>query len=315
MADIQIADRKGSAGARMLRKGKTGGKLNDMRLFDKVLVAFMAVLCFVTLYPVWYTVVLSFNESSDTLMGGVYWWPRKFSVASYRTVFQDKAILQAFNVTIWRTLLGTVTSVFFTSMVAFAFSKRHIMGHRWYLLMGTVTMFFGGGLIPYFILLKNVGLYDTFWVYIVPSLFNFWNLIIFMSFFREMPPALEESAKIDGANEFRIFARIVLPLSGPVLATIALFNGVGHWNDYFSGVIFVNNPDLQPIQTFLYRIIASASASKTVVSLPVGISGAQVNSQSVKLATMVVTTAPIICVYPFLQKYFVKGVMIGSVKG
>lgn len=308
---------EGKASAERARPIFTGKRrrLNDLRLFDKALIAFMLVLCFLTLYPVWYTVILSLNESSDTLLGGIYWWPRKFSLASYRTVFQDKAIIQAFNVTIWRTLIGTVSSVFFTSMVAYAFSKRHIMGHRWYLLMGTITMFFGGGLIPYFILLKNIGLYNTFWVYIVPALFNFWNLIIFMSFFREMPTALEESAKMDGANDFRIFLQIILPLSGPVIATIALFNGVGHWNDYFSGVIFVNNPDLQPIQTFLYRIIASASASKTVVSMPVGISGAQVNSQSVKLATMVVTTAPIVCVYPFLQKYFVKGVMIGSVKG
>jgi putative aldouronate transport system permease protein len=152
-------------------------------------------------------------------------------------------------------------------------------------------------------------------MYIIPGLFSFWNLLIFMAFFRELPLALEESARIDGANDMYIFVRIILPLSMPVLATIALFNGVYHWNDYFTGVMFINNPDLQPIQTFLYRIIASASASKSIVGLPVGIGGQQVNSQSVKLATMVVTTAPIILVYPFLQKYFVKGIMIGSVKG
>lgn len=290
----------------------------DVRKFafgDVFLVALMLLICFITLYPVWYTVVLSFNESSDTMLGGIYWWPRKFSFESYKAVFMDHSILQAFNVTIWKTLIGTLTNVLFTAMVAYAFSKKFIMGRKVYLMLGTITMFFGGGLIPYFILIKNIGLYDKFLVYIIPAMFNFYNLLIFMSFFRELPAALEESARIDGANDFRIFAQIVIPLSMPVLATIALFTGVGQWNDYFTGVMYINNPDLQPIQTFLYRIIASASASKSVVSMPVGISGGQVNSQSVKLATMVVTTAPIICVYPFLQKYFVKGVMVGSVKG
>jgi putative aldouronate transport system permease protein len=282
---------------------------------DFIIIVVMLVICFVTLYPVWYTVILSFNDSMDALRGGIYWFPRKFSLRSYQTVFLDNAILKAFNVTIWRTLIGTVVSVFFTSMVAYAFSKKHIMGNRVYLILGTITMFFGGGIIPYFILLRSIGLYDTFLVYIVPAMFSFWNCIIFMSFFRELPAGLEESAKLDGANDFVIFIRIVLPLSMPVLATIALFNGVYHWNDYFSGVMYINNPDLQPIQTFLYRIIASVSVNRGTIDMPASITTQQVSSQSVKLATMVVTTAPIICIYPFLQRYFVKGVMIGSIKG
>jgi putative aldouronate transport system permease protein len=283
---------------------------------DGVIIFTMLLICFLILYPVWYTVVLSFNDSQDALYGGIYWWPRKFSLKSYETVFLDKTILQAFNVTIWRTIIGTICSVFFTSMVAYAFSKKHIMGNKVYLIIGTITMFFGGGLIPYFILLRSIGLYDKFLVYIIPALFNFYNLIIFMSFFREIPPGLEESAKIDGANDFLIFVRIVIPLSTAVLATIALFNGVYHWNDYFMGVMYINNPDLQPIQTFLYRIVAAASMTGALVGeIPTEITTSRVSSQSLKLATMVVTTAPIICIYPFLQKYFVKGVMIGSIKG
>jgi putative aldouronate transport system permease protein len=282
---------------------------------DRVIIAVMLIISFATLYPVWYTVILSFNDSTDALRGGIYWFPRKFSLQSYRTVFLDNAILKAFNITIWRTLIGTVISVFFTSMVAYAFSKKHIMGNRVYLIIGTITMFFGGGIIPYFILLRSIGLYDTFLVYIIPAMFNFWNCIIFMSFFRELPAGLEESAKLDGANDFIIFLRIVIPLSMPVLATIALFNGVYHWNDYFAGVMYINNPDLQPIQTFLYRIIASVSVNRGTINMPASITAQQVSSQSVKLATMVVTTGPIICIYPFLQRYFVKGVMIGSIKG
>lgn len=275
----------------------------------------MLIICFLALYPVWYTIIISFNDSSDAMRGGIYWLPRKFSLESYKAVFQDQSILRAFGVTILRTVLGTLSSVFFTAMVGYAFSKSHIKFNKFYKIMGTITMFFGGGLIPYFITIKNLGLYDNFLTYIIPSLFNFYNMIIFMSFFRELPVGLEESAKLDGANDFIIFLRIVIPLSAPVIATIALFNGVWHWNDYFTGVMYVNKAELQPIQTYLYRIVASASASKSVVSMPAGISAQQVSSTSVRLATMVVTTAPIVCVYPFLQKYFVKGMMIGSIKG
>ncbi|HOS29583.1 MAG TPA: carbohydrate ABC transporter permease [Treponemataceae bacterium] len=293
----------------------TNRSLKTYTIGDKFLVGLMVLLCFITLYPVWYTIVISFNDSTDSLRGGIYWFPRKFTLQSYITVFQDKTIIKAFRVTILRTLIGTVTNVLFTSMVAFALSKNHIMGRKLYMIIGTITMFFGGGLIPYFILIKNIGLYDSFWVYVIPSLFNFYNMIIFIAFFRELPAGLEESAKLDGANEIVIFIRIILPLSMPVLATIALFTGVYHWNDYFMGVMYTNKQDLQPIQTFLYRIVASASASKTVVAMPAGVAAQQVSSQSVRLATMVVTTAPIVCVYPFLQKYFVKGMLIGSIKG
>jgi putative aldouronate transport system permease protein len=290
-------------------------RLGSAQWGDMVISGVMLILCFVTLYPVWYTVILSFNDSQDAMLGGIYWWPRKFTIESYRRVFIDKAIITAFNVTFWRTIIGVGTSVFFTSMVGFAFSKKHIFGHKAYLIIGTTTMFFNGGIIPYFILLRNIGLYDNFLVYIIPAMFNFFNLIIFMSFFKEIPSGLEESARLDGANDFVIFIRIILPLSMPILATIALFNGVYHWNDYFSGVMYVNNPDLQPIQTFLYRIIASASVTRSIVGMPASASAQQISSQSVKLATMVATTAPIICIYPFLQRYFVKGVMIGSIKG
>lgn len=295
----------------MLKKNK----LMDEGVGMFFLKAFMILLCFICLYPVWYTLIISFNDSSDAMRGGIYLFPRKFSIESYRSVFQDKTIMQAFLVTILKTVIGTVTSVFFTAMVGYAFSKRNLMGHRFYMVMGTITMFFSGGLIPSFILIKNLGLFDNFLVYIIPSLFNFYNMIIFTTYFKELNPGLEESAKLDGANDFRIFVQIIFPLSMPVVATIALFNGVAHWNDFFTGVMYINNSALQPIQTYLYRIIASASSSKTVVAMPIGVTTQQVSSTSLRLATMVVTTMPIIIVYPFLQKYFVKGFMVGSIKG
>ena len=280
-----------------------------------LIIGLMILICIVTLYPVWYTIIISFNDAQDALMGGIYLFPRVFSLESYRMVFMNDEIIQAFIITILRTLIGTVTGVFFTAMVAYAFSKRYIMGSKFYLTAGTITMFFGGGLIPYFIILRNLGLFNNFMVYIIPAMFNFFHCIIFMTFFREMPPSLEESAKIDGANDFLVFVRIILPMSTPVLATIALFVGVFHWNDFFMGVIFIHDPELRPIQTFMYQIIAGTAAQRSVVGMPAGVASQAVSSLSMQLATMVVTTAPIVFVYPFLQRYFVKGIMIGAIKG
>ena len=291
-------------------------KLNSRTNFDICLTILMVAVCFITLYPVLYTVVISFNDAKDALRGGIYWWPRIFSLESYKSVFMDKSIMNAFMVSIARTVVGTITSVLFTAMVGYAFSKKHIFGNKFYLIFGTITMFFSGGLIPQFVVYKNLGLYNSFWVYILPSLFNFYNMIIFMSFFREMSASLEESAKLDGANDLIIFIKLILPLSMPVVATIALFNAVGHWNDYFTGVLYINDAELIPIQTYLYRVVASASSAKTAVSVSGSAAASStVSSTSLQYATMVVTTAPVVCVYPFLQKHFVKGMMIGSIKG
>ncbi len=283
-------------------------------MFSMINTALLTIFCIAVLYPVWYIIVLSFNDGADAMLGGIYFWPRKFTLQNYRAVFQDSSIIKSFLVTIARTVIGTASSVFFTAMVSYAFSKARLIGRNIYLTMGTITLLFNGGLIPTFLLIRNLHLYDSFWVYIIPALFGFYNCIIFMSFFRSLPPALEESAMIDGANEFQQFIRIVLPLSKPILATIALFTAVGHWNDYFTGVIYIQNPDLIPIQTYLYRVVAEAGSIRMQGAVPGLIEKAN-STQALKLATMIVTTLPIVCVYPFLQKYFVKGVMIGAVKG
>lgn len=290
------------------RQQRTNGEI----AFDWFNVILMTAICFVTLYPIWYILVNSLNEGADAMLGGIFWWPRKFTLDNYKTVFQNSGVMKAFGVTVLRTVVGTVANVLFTAMVAYPLSKSHLVGRKFYMAMGTITMFFSGGLIPTFLLYKNMNLLDSFWVYIIPGLFNFFNLIIFVNFFRDIPSALEESASIDGATDWTIFIRIILPLSKPVLATIALFTGVYHWNDYFAGVIFINNPDLQPIQTFLYRIVAE-SGSTQMMATASNITRTT-TSLSIKLSTMVVTTVPIICVYPFLQKYFVKGMMVGAVK-
>lgn len=275
----------------------------------------MLVVCFLTMYPIWYVLVNAFNDGTDAMRGGIYWWPREFSLDNFKAVFESPGIMTAMGITVAKTVVGTAVHVFFTAMVAYAFSRKDLIGGKLYILMGTVTLFFGGGLIPTFLLIRDLHLLDNFLVYIIPVMFSFFDLIIFMTFFREIPEGLEEAARIDGANDWSIFLRVVLPVSLPVIATIALFHGVYQWNDYFTGMIYINNTDMQPIQTYLYRVVAQSSSNQMVAAVQGTAATKTVTSQSIKLATMVVTTLPIVFVYPFLQKYFVKGMMIGSIKG
>lgn len=285
-------------------------------LFDGFNTTFMIIVSFLCIYPIWYVIVNSFNDAKDAMLGGIYWWPRMFSLDNYKAVFEDRSVVQAFKITIGKTLFGTVLNVFFTAMVAYPMSKKYLLGRKWYMAMGTITMFFSGGLIPTFILFKQLHLLNNFLVYIIPAAFNFFNLLIFINFFREIPAALEESARIDGASDWKIFMKIILPLSKPVLATIALFAGVGQWNDYFGGLMYMTTRmDLEPIQTYLYRMVAQVGSSQVAGSISAAnITAADTTSTSIKLATMVITTLPICCIYPFLQKYFVKGMMVGAVK-
>lgn len=293
------------------RKRQTGGDI----LFDWFNVIAMLLVCFATLYPIWYVLVNSLNEGQDAMTGGnIYWIPRVFSLENYDTVFKNDGIMLAMGITVSKTLLGVVIHVLFTAMVAFAYSRKELIGRTYYMIAGTITMFFGGGMIPTYLWFRDLHLLDSFAVYIYPAMFSFFDLIIFLAFFREIPDGLEEAAKIDGAGYMNTFVRIVLPVSMPVIATIALFHGVWQWNDYFTGLLYINNTDLQPIQTFLYRVIAQSSSNQ-MAAMTGGAINRTVTSQSLKLATMIITTFPIVVAYPFLQRYFVKGMMIGSIKG
>ena len=177
-----------------------------------------------------------------------------------------------------------------------------------------ITMFFNGGLIPNFILMIKLGLYDSFWVYILPGMFTFYNMVIFMSFFRTIPESLIESARLDGASEFRIYWSIVLPNSRPVIATIGLFTAVYHWNDYYQGIVYVRDKALEPLQTILYKLLAETSMTSAQQQAMLALGG-ETTSATVKFAAMVVGSLPIICLYPFIQKHLVKGVMLGAIKG
>ena len=278
----------------------------------------VALISFLMLYPLWYCIVGSFNEGSDYLRGGVFLWPRKWTFANYKAVFLDRSILDAFGVTIAKCLIGTITSVLCTSMVSYAITRPRLKLKKFYIPFIMLTMFFSGGLIPYFILITDLGLYDSFWVYIIPTMFSAYNMIIIQSFMRELPGELLESAKIDGASEYRIFFQMILPLSKPVLATISLFMIVNHWNSYFDSMMYTSSQKLQTIQLFLKKVITDPSVARglgSAAAVTIPEQASTLTPQVVKLATMVITALPIICVYPFLQRYFVKGVTMGAVKG
>lgn len=297
---------------------KKVSKLKNNTAFDWINYIVMALISFLMLYPLWYCIVGSFNEGSDYLRGGVFLWPRKWTFANYKAVFLDRSILDAFGVTIAKCLIGTITSVLCTSMVSYAITRPRLKLKKFYIPFIMLTMFFSGGLIPYFILITDLGLYDSFWVYIIPTMFSAYNMIIIQSFMRELPGELLESAKIDGASEYRIFFQMILPLSKPVLATISLFTIVNHWNSYFDSMMYTSSRKLQTIQLFLKKVITDPSVARglgSAAAVTIPEQASTLTPQVVKLATMVITALPIICVYPFLQRYFVKGVTMGAVKG
>ena len=288
---------------------KTMGK--EGKVFDIINVIFMIFFISIIAFPLLNIIALSFNDATDSIRGGIYLWPRKFSMESYMTVFENPAIYKAFLVSIAKTVVGVVFHTLVTAMVAYAMSKEFLLGRKIYMNMGIITMFFGGGMIPTFLLFKRMGLLNNFWVYILPVVFSFYDMIILMNFFRSLPDALEESAMMDGANPFTIFIKIILPLSLPVLATIALFHGVYQWNDYMTANIYVNNRELYPLQMLLFRIVSENLSPAVATGTNVV---RNTTSQSLQLATMVVTTVPVVIIYPFLQKYFIQGMTLGSVK-
>lgn len=288
---------------------KTIGK--ESKMFNVLNVIFMLFFISIIALPLLNIIALSFNDATDSIRGGIYLWPRKFSLESYMTVFENKAIYKAFVVSIGKTVVGVILHTLVTAMVAYAMSKEFLIGRKIYMNLGIITMFFGGGMIPTFLLFKSMGLLNNFWVYILPVLFSFYDMIILMNFFRSLPDALEESAMIDGANPFTIFIKIILPLSLPVLATIALFHGVYQWNDYMTANIYVNDRELYPLQMLLFRIVSENLSPAVATGTNVV---RNTTSQSLQLATMVVTTVPVVVIYPFLQKYFIQGMTLGSVK-
>ncbi|AIQ74263.1 MULTISPECIES: carbohydrate ABC transporter permease [Paenibacillus] len=289
------------------------------RIFIGFIYVFLTLLAFSAFYPFWNSLVISFNEGMDTSKGGVTFWVREFTLENYKIVFEDSRLMGGFVIATLRTVIGTVTAILATSIFAYGMSKRELMGRKYYMIMCIITMYFGGGLIPSYMLIRSLGLFNSFWVFIIPALVSVWNMIIFRTFFQGLPQGLEESAKIDGCGYWGTFVRIVLPLSGPVIATLSLFTAVNHWNEWFVASIYITKEELMPIQTILRQILFSNIASEQLSNVDASSiahinSAKKITSKSLTMATIMVATIPIVCVYPFLQRFFVKGVLVGSLK-
>lgn len=298
--------------ARLTKKSK----LNSNNVWDYLIITIMILFAFICVYPFWYVVIGSFSDGGDYMRGGIYLLPRVWSIQNYQVTMVDSRLWIGFRVTFARTVITTIAHVLFTSMVAYAMSRNDLPFRTAIYWFNMFTMFFGGGLIPFYILLKQLKLINTFWVYVIPALYSVYNMIICANYFRSLPEELHESATIDGASEFKIFYKLYLPLSTPVLATIALWVGVGQWNAFFDSMVYTTKRELQTLQLYLYKMIKTSEfvSSADMGGLPSDVQ-TNITATTVRYATIVISTIPILCIYPFLQRFLTKGIMLGSLKG
>ncbi|NIK75904.1 putative aldouronate transport system permease protein [Paenibacillus castaneae] len=289
--------------------------IGDMA-FTVLNTTFLVLLGAVTLYPFLNLLAISFNDPLDSIKGQITLWPNIFTINNYKIVFQNDALYSAVVMSVLRTVVGTSLSVICTSMLAYTLSRKEFLLRKPVNLILVISMYVNGGLIPGYLLIKSLGLTNSFWVYIIPGLVGVFNVIIVRSYFDSLPEGLMESARIDGANDFQILFRIVLPVSMPVIATITLFIAVGHWNSWFDNYLFNTRENLNVLQYELMKILTQSTAQVTAdASGYVDPDALRVTTpQSIRATMTIIATVPILLVYPFLQKYFIKGMTVGSMK-
>lgn len=298
------------------------GKLNDStfseKMFEWVNYFFLTLVMIITLYPFVNVLAISLNDSIDTMRGGIYLWPREFTFNNYLEIAKYDNLVTGFMNSVLRTVIGTVLGVLIQAMVAFTLSRQDFQGRRFVSIVIVLTMYFSGGLIPGYMLIRDLGLMNSFWVYVLPGLVSAFNIIIIRSFIDGLPFSLQESAKMDGANDFVIFYRIILPLCKPVLATICLFIAVGQWNQWFDTYLYNSmNESLTTLQYELMKILdntSMAGGQDANLMKPTQQQQNMISPESIKMAITMVTVIPIILVYPFVQRFFIQGMTIGAVK-
>jgi len=290
--------------------------------FDYINIILLAAFAALILIPFWHCIVLAFSDGGDVSWNGItFFWPRIFSLDSFKKVFADDEFLLAARNSVIRTVCGCVMSSLVTSGFAFALSHKELKFRKIFTGMGLVCMYFSGGLIPTFLQIRELGIYDTFWAYLIPMCFSMFNCMVFLTYFRGIPNDLEESAVIDGANELIYYFRILIPVAMPVFACVALFDAVSQWNAYFDCMIYTKNENLVVLSYKFAKMLLAQQYLDTAAMDPnmspeeLLMARSSVSSLTLQMANMVVTVVPILCVYPFLQKYFVKGIMLGGVKG
>lgn len=291
----------------------------EIVVFNAIGYVYISILALFCLIPFLMVVSGSFTDENSIINEGYRLIPEKLSLEAYKLAFGNPMVIfRAYFVTIFVTLIGTTVSLFFTSMAAYALQRKDFRYRNFFAFFFYFTSIFNGGLVPWYILMvKYLGMKNSYLALIVPMLFNMFNMIIIRSFMSTIPESISESAKIDGASDFRIFLQLILPLSKPVLATIGLFIALGYWNDWYLAMLFIDKEKMYPLQFFLYRLLSKIDFLKNIAakSNTIDTSKIQIPSEGFKLAMTVIVTGPIIFLYPYLQKYFIKGVMIGAVKG
>lgn len=302
---------------KMRKKRRIKSTLED-KIVDGIIYIFLTLILVITLYPFCYILILSFNDGVDAVRGGIYFWPREFTLDNYTQFLSDPKWVNAIFISVAKTTIGASLCVFFTCMVAYGLSFPNLMFKKFYNIILLFCMYFSGGLIPYYLTIRELGMLNSFWVYIITPMFSIYYCILAVSFFREIPFELYESATLDGASDFKIYLKIILPLSKPLLATIALFAAVGQWNAWTDTAFYA--PAEKELRTLAYLMRDVIMRNQVDVSqgkaaIMAAAKHNQVTSQSVQMAAMMIASLPIMLVYPFLQKYFVKGIMLGAVKG
>ena len=277
---------------------------------DIIICVILVIYALLIIFPFWNAFVISISSENDYLHSDFLLWPHELDLTSYQKVFQDKGLWSGFSITMILLIGGTLYQLFFTVITGYALSRHKWVGKNFVMNMILVTMFFGGGMIPYYYLIQNLGLTNKIWVMIIPGAIDTFNMLLMRNYFASLPVEMEESAKIDGANDVIIFVKIFLPLSLPMLATIGLFFAVGNWNSWYNAMLFIRKrTDLWPLQMVLRQMIAKVSSS---VANPEAREG---YSEGLTMASIFFTIVPMMCFYPFLQRFFVKGIVVGAIKG
>ena len=285
--------------------------------FDVFNVIFMLLLCLVTLYPYINQLAMSLNEGNDAVFGGITFYPRKFTLDNYRVVFKNSSIKGAFVVTVGSVILGTALSLVVTAAAGYAISRPKLPYRKQITFFLIIPTFISAGLIPGFMLYRELHLINNFLIYVIPGCFSFYNMVIIRSFIQGIPESLVESAELDGANDVQTLFKIILPLCKPVLATVCLWVAVGHWNNYTISLYYITKPKLYTIQFILMKLIKESEVLQSIAreaAMDPTLAQVTPTPETVKAATIIITTLPIVCLYPFLQKYFIQGVTIGAVK-
>ena len=285
------------------------------RVFTIANYVVLSVIGLVTLFPLYYVFVVSFTDPSEYLQGGLLLFPSKWSLISYQYLLSTKTFLRAIQVSTFLAVVGTICSLLVTSGLAYALSRKRLKGRRVIMLMILVTLLFNPGIIPPFLLVRQLDLINSLWSLILPALTSGWYVLLMKGFFDSIPPSLEEAATIDGCNDINIWYRIILPLSLPAMAAFGLFYAVAYWNTFFSALLYINDFEKWPLQVLLQNLLIDSSTTAGGEVAQQISAERQVPSETLKMAAVVIGTVPILLVYPFLQKHFAKGAMVGSVKG